>query len=128
MAIQDDIKAHNESKRVLVDKFSKYLTDTTIPLEQRWDDFVEYGEILPHEAAWGGNVKIEILNRNLCLYDNFYIDRHQVGVYAHMWQRLHELEYDDSNLISKYNIPQEKLDEWREAVLKSGYYSFVYDW
>lgn len=98
-----------------------FITDKTIPLEQRWDIFSKSWSILPDLSYGHGH--IDVLGDSFTLYDDFGLERHQQMEYMWMYETIQEWIADPEN-----DMTQETADAWREAVLAEGYASFTYDW
>lgn len=90
-------------------------------LDKRWRAFTIISKQVKMPCKTYGDGFIDILSDNGSLYDDFYIERYQTMDYVNMYESIQEkLEEGEYN--------QENVDEWREAVLQSGYGSFIHDW
>lgn len=95
------------------------LKDKSIPLDDRWKAFIEMGEKVKMPIETYGDGFVEILHKNLTMYDDFYIERHQTVKYVDLYEQIEELDTE---------IPEENIAKWKEAVLQSGYGGFIHDW
>ena len=112
--------------------FMAALTDTSIPLDDRWNAFkiLCRKDILTDVESYGdGNVSLLRFDRGkrseVELYDDFYYERHQTVDYVDMAERIEEgFGYGDN----ERGITPESFAKWKEAALKSKHRGFVYDW
>lgn len=95
------------------------LKDKAIPLDDRWKAFIEMGEKVKMPIATYGDGFVEILDKNLTMYDDFYVDRHQTVKYVNLYNQIKNLDRE---------IPEKNIAKWKEAVLQSGYGGFIHDW
>jgi hypothetical protein len=111
------------------EELKEYLRDTFIPLDSRWLVFLASQDILPARCWVTSNV-MDILTD--CLYDDFYIERHETVLFGSIVDRVKEGITAEGEQSSKYTAKfdemYKKLPEFKEAVLQSGYSGFVYDW
>lgn len=110
------VNEYNNLGDAIKDQFKKIATDKNIPLNDRWAIFKLVENVLPCETYGDGN--IDTLDSGACLYDDFYIERHETVEYISMYERIVDRE--------KYT--QDQIDAWREAVLADGNGSFEFDW
>ena len=95
------------------------LKDKSIPLDDRWKAFIEMGEKVKMPIQTYGGGFAEILHKNLTMYDDFYIERHQTVKYVDLYEQIGGLDME---------IPEENIAKWKEAVLQSGCGGFIHDW
>lgn len=122
------VKNFNSDCKIFQDEVKEYLKDTSIDLEKRWNTFIECDHLLDING-WGGDA-MDIYSE--ALYDDFYMERHQVKLYKEIDVQVTENITPQGEVpdeySSKYNVYYAKRDEWREAVLAEGYAGFTYDW
>ncbi len=109
-----DIETYNKLKLEIKPRILEVTRDKSIPIFSRWEIFEKSYSLLDNKAYGDGFV--EILGKNITLYDDFHIDRNQTTSYLDLFADIVERGYI------------ENLDEWKELVLQSGYGSFTYDW
>lgn len=115
IAILTDLK---DSLAKLGEVIAAQLKDTSIPLDERWQAFMSLPpDTLPTQGYGKGFV--HLLDDNLTLYDDFYIERHETTAYADMFERIEDGEVE---------VADEALAKWKEQVLASGYQAFTHDW
>lgn len=126
MNINDLLKNINDQKEqldvLLTLLTDEYLKDKNIPVNDRWEVYstVVDRNILKNNEIYGdGHIDILSSDREITLYDDFYIEKYQTESFTSMYAKIPELDDD---------LDQDVIDEWREAVLQSGYTSFTYDW
>ena len=119
--VNKHVAAAHEAQSVAGLTVVLFITDKTIPLEQRWDIFTKSWNILPDLSYGEGHV--QVLGEAFTLYNDFGMNRHQQMEYMWMYETIQEWIADDVN-----DMTQETADLWREAVLGEGYASFTYDW
>jgi hypothetical protein len=106
--MKEKIEKFLKLKKDLTSELKKWVKDKSIPLEERWDVFVD-------SELWENDCYIihsDVLDLDRC-YSN--MDRHEtINV---EWI----LEYFSDE-------PKEKLDKFKEEILENFIYSFTYDW
>lgn len=67
-----------------------------------------------------------------CLYDDFYLDRYATATFSEIDDQVCQnstLEGEEPGYRAEFwDACYAKRDEWREAVLASGYSGFINDW
>lgn len=102
------------------------LKDQSIPLDERWEAFeiLVNGSVLTSTELYGDGF-IDTLRvegkRELTLYDDFYIERHETTSYTRFLERILDVFQGDG-------LDMLSLAKWKEKVLASGYASFTFDW
>ena len=87
-----------------------HLADESIPLDDRWDLFIETPSyLLKHVNCFSGSVL------NIDLYDDYGIEKYQTITVVHLVECLED--HDDG-----------KVREVKEYFLERGAGSFTYDW
>jgi hypothetical protein len=120
--LQDELKAAIAGYTVSV------LTNKSISLEERWEAYLCVEDHLPTESY--GDGYIEKLGWD-CAYDDLHLEKYQTREFSAIWSMIQECRSDmgDPEYYKKYlELTEEQLDEWREAVLASGFGRFIYDW
>lgn len=111
-AVQEDLKA-----------FQSTLKNPSIDLDDRWEAFtllVENG-VLNDIKSYGDGFMYTLEHgsgRELTLYDDFYIERHETTLYTDLFEQIQE----------EPEIEWSTVLKWKEKVLESGFAGFVYDW
>lgn len=109
------VDVHANLRKTIIEKYKSFVSDTNVSLNDRWIAHKLVNDILPCESYSDGF--IEEIEPGLCMYDDFYVERHETMSYIDMWDRIQEKDF-----------PEENMNAWREAILKSGYGSFTFDW
>lgn len=118
---QDEIKQR-------LGKIKELLADKELDLEYRWNIYTDLcKEGILQEIDCYGDGFITVLNKNMTQYDHLGTERHETVNYIDMYERITENMSDPYYDVWE-SVTQEKLDEWREAVLASGQKGFTYDW
>ena len=116
-----DMSKFNELSAEMVDelgKFSTYLSDTSIRLEDRWHSYEEAvrKEFLTATKSYGdGYITLLGLDNP---YDDLGMERHETSTFPEI---LDMIEHEQG-------ISDEQVAAWKEKVLASGYASFTFDW
>lgn len=104
------------------------LKDKSINIDERWNAYsamVNNG-VLNNEQSWGDGF-LDVLKRTdgreLTMYDDFYVERHQTMSFVDMYDAI--MEY---SIMHDAELTSESIENWRETVLASGLASFVHDW
>ena len=97
--IVNELKSLEREKRVILESLHKYLTDKNVPLETRWDVFMEVEKSLPVASSLD-NFTYDMLN--------YEVTR---GIFWYSWVE---------------DVPN--YDEWREKALATGTAGFEQDW
>lgn len=126
--IQNEIVAFLNRRENLRGGLTAYFSNTSEPLEERWNLFIISGNILPIHT-WVHRV-MDIYSD--CLYDDFHIERRETVLFADIDEQVVSNLPADGEEPDEYNCLYfqffQKRDLWREAVLASGYSGFTYDW
>lgn len=89
------------------------------PLDHRWDAYTQLvGLGCLNRKTWSADGLTRVIDDNLSLYDDFYIERHETKSFIEM----------DKIINEEHDFDQEKVDAWREAVLETECSHFTYDW
>lgn len=129
MSILDEIKDFKSKPNPLIGRYVEYIKDKTIPLEERWEVFVEAPNEWKNNETWAVDFESEKLLKtgNICWHSDFYIERHEIiYVVDFVLDRLPEyLETD--NYYGKDEI-KTIADAFKEEVIQKNLGSFVLDW
>ncbi len=107
-----------------------YLTDKTVPLDERWATYEKVAEMLPIEP-WVCNDCIREVLGDISLYDDFYIERYTTVRYVNIVEgMLEEADYfeRDSDPENEPRYTKEQIEALQECVLASGVQGFIHDW
>lgn len=99
----------------------KYLADTSISLNERWETFKAAPDWLGNHDIWITGVLDEAMGE-ISWYDDFYKERHEVVVMADIIETMEER----AEVEGRYT--KEQLVAAKEAILKHNLKSFVFDW
>lgn len=108
--------------RPLLNSLILILQNTQIPLEIRWEAYsklIKNDAITTIETYGDGNLTgiPNLDGREICLFDDLYIDRYQTIDYPRLAERLSD------------KISPENLAIWKERILENPLYAgFTYDW
>lgn len=111
-AAQDAIKGHTDSLKA---KFQ----NENLDLEERWAIFsacVDLG-ILPTKPYL---FDIENIRKDWCLYDTFYMERHETKTYTRLLEMMEEEVEEPAT--------DEEIEKFKRLVLSEGYGGFENDW
>lgn len=100
------------------------LKDTYVPLDGRWtvyDTLVKRGILTKIDLCGDGFLDDLDTERELTLYDDFYVNRYETVRYVDMMEKM-------SGDYGRINVTPESLSKWKEKVLRSGTAGFRYDW
>lgn len=104
------------------------LKDKSINIDERWNAYsamVDNG-VLNNTQSWGDGF-LDVLKRTdgreLTMYNDFYVERHQTMSFVDMYEAI--MEY---SVMHDAELTGESIENWRETVLASGLASFVHDW
>lgn len=119
-------------------KFEAIIVDKEIPLNQRWQFFIDAPSALKNQEAWIQHFKVlDRLEKNISWYDEFNTDKYQT---VYMADIIHSTEDNIAYYVEHPKVkPYGKLakhflddpsiiDEWKEEILSRNLDSFVYDW
>jgi len=100
------------------------LKNTDLDLDERWSAYVDLvnDNVLTNTELYGDGY-IDILG-DFTLYDHFHIERRETVTFVSILEHLEEMIEDDEEDVTT----PEKIIEWKEKVLASGFASFEFDW
>lgn len=104
------------------------LKNKSINIDERWNayEFMVKNGVLNKKQSWGDGF-IDVLKRTdgreLTMYDDFYVDRHNTVLFVDMYEAI--MEYGEMHGVE---LTGESIENWRETVLAHGLASFVHDW
>lgn len=108
----------DERVKAFIPYIQTFLKDINISISRRWEAFTKVARHMPCQRYGDGFVNL--LDGDLTLYDDFCIDRYQTTNFEKMLMKINES--------SERVYPDAAVTAWKEAVLASGYGSFIYDW
>ena len=120
--MQDKIFALNKSIAELKKEFETYIKDKSIPLEERWDLFVEAPDSLSKMKGWIQHFKIQNLNERI-VYEEY--SRNQNCYAVDFIERATDTLTD--NDLSSEQI-EEISNALKEHFLSKNLKCFQYDW
>lgn len=101
------------------------LKNKDLDLDERWAAYVDLvNDSVITKTELYGDGYIDTLG-DFTLYDDFYVERHETETFINILERLQEKMDDEDD--DELTTP-EKIIEWKEKVLASGYASFEHDW
>lgn len=122
MSIALLVAAAVAARTELVTAAQAIMKDESLPLEERWTVLEEATDFLP--IADFGDGFIEKLAPHLTAYDDFYMERYGTWTYKDMLEGMVDrLSWDEDSRTKTWDI-----DNWKRAVLASGYGGFTHDW
>lgn len=99
------------------------IQNSTAPINERWNAWVMISPYLP-TASYYSNA-FSAFGRNFNLYDDLYLERHEVRSWADIDEMLNDELFQEEN---KSWLTEGSLNAFKEAVIKEGYGGFKYDW
>lgn len=122
--LTEKIKKIGKEVESLKKDFAKFVKDKSLPLDERWGLFVEYGRIYGGEGSWVQHFKVEqkLKHKEICWYDDFYVERRQTVELPQIIESIEE------NLCEDSDWTEELVVEFKEEILDKNMYSFTYDW
>jgi hypothetical protein len=115
--ISTEIQAHTQAHKALEGRLKKVVTDTSIPLEDRWDLFVQSG--MGDHEPWIQHFEA-LKDYEDDLYDG--LERHSTVEITELLIHLGELEFESQH--AKIHV----TDAFKEEVLSQFIRAFTYDW
>ena len=101
------------------------LKNKDLDLDERWAAYVDLvNDSVITKTELYGDGYIDTLG-DFTLYDDFYVERHETETFINILERLQDKMADEDD--DELTTP-EKIIEWKEKVLASGYASFEHDW
>lgn len=128
--IEDDIRELKGVRDYVVQSCLYHMKDLELPLDERWDIFLEIEEFLPvsrwivHLNALEGK---HVKHHGFSWYDDFHTERREEVLYSDVVERI---EIDrDSDYVREGSISEwVDLDALKEEILQSGQRGFICDW
>ena len=121
--MQDKIFALNKSIAELKKEFETYIKDKSIPLEERWDLFVEAPDSLSEVTDWIQHFKIENFNER-DMYEDLSKSQNVFAV-DFVERAIDGFTYE--NILSSAQI-EEISNALKEHFLSKNLKCFQYDW
>ena len=110
----DALKKFKMLEKDIKDYCLNYLKNKNLPLESRWNLFVENKNLFPvHE--WVLHFK-ELDSNNIEYYDDFGYEKHQ------------NVPLDELVYLTDDGWTDVNLDNLKEEILETGYSAFIFDW
>lgn len=118
--ITDEYKRlKNEITAALAD-VHRYINDDSVPLEDRWDVFVQVEKDLPTNQFF---CRLPGINGiSISLYDDLNIDRHSMIQFSELIDMIDDTEF------SMYEGYNDYINNLKEYIIREGFGSFIYDW
>ena len=121
--MKNKIDALNKQISKVKKEFEAYIKDTSIPLEERWNLFVEAPDSLSEMTDWVQHFKIENFNERE-MYENLSRNESVLAV-DFVQQAIDGFTYE--NVLSSVQI-EEVLNALKEHFLSKNLKCFQYDW
>ena len=121
--MNDVLDAAKDIKLPDISEFLKALKNKQLDIDARWEAYVAMvnnkvlNDIEPYSS---GYIELITNNRN-AIIGVFYIERYQTMLYPDMYENILDMSEFE-------NWSDEAIQNWREAVLKSGKSGFTFDW
>lgn len=128
----EDIKAYLNLKQFMETGLKEYLQNESIPLDERWDVFVEASDAgllayLPW--IWHPNFEKKLGLKEISWYDDFYVERYVDFDFTTMIERIEdEFKYNEEDEKVIVGITREMIPVIKEEMLSTGARGFNYDW
>jgi hypothetical protein len=124
MSIIQEIRDYKNNS--LKQRFVEYIKDVSIPLESRWEAFLEAPMDWKEQQSYVVNFQIErkLKSREISWYDDFYIEKNETVVMENIIERIEE----DLDSFSENGWNLELIQEFKEEILQKNIGSFDWDW
>lgn len=107
--------------------FEKAITDESIPLEVRWELFVNAPSYLKNTKFYMCSERDEYFGEDYVMYDGpYHVERHSFVVAAEVIESAEEnkaYESDEGHVWNRFDI-----DEAKEKILAANLHGAKYDW
>jgi hypothetical protein len=122
----------NEFERAVKGFCKNTLANKDIDLETRWASYLAVEKFLPIDPySYGFIDKLSWQSP----YDDLGMDRYQTRSFSQVWEMIQEnladmINYEETDTyFDQYRkLTAEQMNDWREAVLASGFGGFTNDW
>ncbi len=124
MSIIQEIRDYKNNS--LKQRFVEYIKDVSIPLESRWEAFLEAPMDWKYQQSYVIHFQVErkLKGREISWYDDFYIEKKETVVMENIIERLEE----DLDSFSENGWTLELIQEFKEEILQKNIGSFDWDW
>ena len=121
MNFNDKVSALIKQIEEIKYEFSKYIADTSIPLEERWEVFMKAPEVLHNKDIW--KTRFKGVPSDFVGNDGpLYAERHMevdIQQYMEVLENPDDYNYDPSDV---------DIVAFKEDVLSRNIYSYTFDW
>lgn len=126
------ISQYNVAREVLLlvkADYLAYIKDRTIPLEERWNIYLQMPDFMKESDGWVEYIPI-FEEHGLNWYDDFYLDRYVTINLVDIVERLEEALTEEYPLCFEEKVRQipNIVEEVKEWVLEKNILSFINDW
>jgi hypothetical protein len=124
MAFLQEIRDYKNC--AIKNRFIEYIQDKTIPMENRWEVFLEAPSDWKNHESYIQHFDVEkkLISREISWYDDFYIEKNET---VHMENVIERLE-EDLEDFEKHGWTKDLISELKEEILQTNLGSFNYDW
>jgi len=125
MSLKDELIAYKAGGNPLKDRFLAFISDKSVPLDERWEAFKEAPSEFLYQQSWMYHFKSEALlpEKEIEWYEggdeSFYVERHQT---------VYMIDFLDDWVLDKESFTPEIIAAFKEEVLENAMESFEYDW
>lgn len=126
MNILAKIKKLEERIKDLKEEFKFEIANVNTPLKKRWKLFVDAPDPLRDHQSWIQHFDLENRVGDISWYDDFYKERYALVRMVDIIDMCEEYLADGTPK-GGFNT-QEKIDAFKEEILKKNLGSFTYDW
>lgn len=125
MSIKDELIAYKQDSNPLKDRFLAFIKDKSVPLNERWETYLEAPREFLEHHFWVVHFDSEKLleSGEISWYDDFGADRGVTVSGADIIDRMEDsIEFEDDV------YTPEIVAAFKEEILQKGLGSFDYDW
>jgi hypothetical protein len=124
--LEERIKTFTAEKENLKNDFAKYIADKSIPLDERWEFFIEAPDELKNFEQWIYEFKCLSID----WYDDFHFDRRQEVSAEYIidsleWKREEAEDEGDEDEAKKW---RDIIPLIKEEILDQNMEGFCFDW
>lgn len=134
MATNNTLKAEliaYKNNSTLKDRYMKYIADPDIPIDDRWNLFLEAPSHFQYHKSWCEHFSSESMlpGGEISWYDDMYVERHEtVDSASFIDTKLPDYLTDSCDFDKDSNEFKLIIDSFKSEILSRNLGSFVFDW